>query len=324
MNKTIFSLLCFLSLTVSTATAQLPQITLQHAGGVKLFDSSQMTQALAEAVDGDTLSLSEGGFTGGFTIDKAVTVVGSGQTSIINGNVAIGIPGTKTLTARTLDALKITGDITNKLAVVGLNIRKCNFENISFAGDADKVTVDRCRCYDTFTLSASVKDILVTNSKIWILKGYGATLNATKIMNCNIYKICGNYSEPTYYEGTFKGTVINSIVNGSTGSYSYVGPSAIFVNCLLNNYYNYLTRYSTQQNCMYSNNSVLDNKMECPSDADVMLNNGWLGNDGTVVGIYGGNTPFTLEPAVPKVERYTLTVDNEAKVLRASLKVSAN
>lgn len=314
MNKTFFSFLSCLILTAATATAQNAQISLQHAGGVRLFDPAQMPQAIEAAVDGDTLYLNEGVFSGYFTINKAITVVGAGQTSIIGGDVTVSIPGTKTLTARVLDALRITGNVKTTLAVNGFNMRKCSFDEISFSADVDDVVIERCYCRGFFSLSEKVRNILVTNSKVRSLYGRGINVNAANLINCNIKEIYTGDNE-------FQGTITNSIIQGVYNSY-YVGPLAIFKNCLLYNH-SALTGKSTKQDCILGD-ARLDTSCESSYDTDTMLSKGWLGNDGTVMGIYGGTYPYTLEPAVPKVESYSIKVDTEAKVLSVSLKVKAN
>ena len=53
-----------------------------------------------------------------------------------------------------------------------------------------------------------------------------------------------------------------------------------------------------------------------------LQSNGYLGTDGTVVGIYGGETPYTLVPSVPKVTSSDLQLDNEKKQLNVTLTVS--
>jgi hypothetical protein len=51
---------------------------------------------------------------------------------------------------------------------------------------------------------------------------------------------------------------------------------------------------------------------------------GWLGTDGTIVGMYGGTTPFTLEPNAPKVTDYTIGVDTKTRMLNVKMTLSAN
>ena len=57
-------------------------------------------------------------------------------------------------------------------------------------------------------------------------------------------------------------------------------------------------------------------------NASTLQSNGYLGTDGTVVGIDGGDTPFTLVPSVPKVTSSDLQLDNEKKELNVTLTVS--
>ena len=53
-----------------------------------------------------------------------------------------------------------------------------------------------------------------------------------------------------------------------------------------------------------------------------ILANGYLGNDGTVIGPLGGNTPYTLEPAVPTVTESSMKVDTDKQQLQVTLTVS--
>ena len=97
-------------------------------------------------------------------------------------------------------------------------------------------------------------------------------------------------------------------------------------------------------NCLYNTNSSLpynsyvgnsilqscygvDNGTNLLTDLskDALLANGYLGNDGTIVGIYGGNTPFVSDmlPAAPKVTDQSISLDLENKKLNVSLKVTA-
>ena len=51
---------------------------------------------------------------------------------------------------------------------------------------------------------------------------------------------------------------------------------------------------------------------------------GYIGTDGTVVGIEGGSAPFTLEPSVPKVTNSTVAYDAANKLLKVNLTVTTN
>lgn len=55
-----------------------------------------------------------------------------------------------------------------------------------------------------------------------------------------------------------------------------------------------------------------------------MEEKGYIGTDGTVVGIEGGSAPFTLEPSVPKVTNSTVAYDAANKLLKVNLTVTTN
>ena len=97
--------------------------------------------------------------------------------------------------------------------------------------------------------------------------------------------------------------------------------SSVFTNTLFNTSYGSIGSSSSQTNCYFINNSngVCDrNTLESNYD----LSN-YRGTDGTEVGVYGGSTPFTLDPQVAKVTESTFTVDTTNKKLSVKLKVAA-
>ena len=72
----------------------------------------------------------------------------------------------------------------------------------------------------------------------------------------------------------------------------------------------------------YSVNRIIDTNC-IPIWADEQLKTqGYLGTDGTVVGINGGDTPFTLVSSVPTVTSSELNLDLEERKLNVKLTVS--
>ena len=71
---------------------------------------------------------------------------------------------------------------------------------------------------------------------------------------------------------------------------------------------------------------VNDNTSSVDSNSteEFLKENGYLGNDGTVVGQLGGtrNTPFTLVPTVPRVTESSLKVDPQKKELNVTVTVT--
>ena len=53
-----------------------------------------------------------------------------------------------------------------------------------------------------------------------------------------------------------------------------------------------------------------------------LTDNNYFGTDKTVIGPYGGNTPYTLVPAVPRVTKSELKVDPKKQELNATLTIS--
>ena len=98
--------------------------------------------------------------------------------------------------------------------------------------------------------------------------------------------------------------------------------SSVFTNTLFNTNDGSIGSSSSQTNCYYIDdylNGVCDqNTLESRYDLS-----DYRGTDGTEVGIYGGSTPFTLDPQVAKVTESTFTVDTTNKKLSVKLKVAA-
>ena len=161
----------------------------------------------------------------------------------------------------------------------------------------------------------------IVNTKLYAVKANtGATQNTT-FVNCNFYRI---------YAPNFSGTIINSIIFFSVNNYDSYGysESQISSTVLLNTLYTPYSTYSTSsvlQNCynLSSNyGDLLSATCDCKYDTSYLQSKSYLGTDGTVVGIYGGDTPYTLEPSVPKVTSSDLQLDMEQKKLNVTLTVS--
>ena len=100
--------------------------------------------------------------------------------------------------------------------------------------------------------------------------------------------------------------------------------SSVFTNTLFNtNEGGSIGRSSSQTKCYFVsdynyNGACDDSTLESRYDLSE-----YRGTDGTEVGIYGGSTPFTLDPQIAKVTESTFTVDTTNKKLSVKLKVAA-
>ena len=319
MKKSLLLSVCLAFASLSSFGASLASIMLQHNGSVTMFEADKMSAAIAAAVKGDTIYLNEGTFVGDFTINKEITIIGAGQDSKINGNITIAIDNTPTLSAHMLDAVNIYGSITVSKALNNLKIRKCYTSMISAAAALTDLNVDRSNIVRV-ELSANYKSGNFINCYIYEIYSNTSNLqNTLNYINCNIMRLNQNGNR-------MRGTYINCIINGY---YNYSDmQNCVFINTLYKSFT--INSNSSIQNCYESDFSFTEYTEEKTNihyytvAADYLKDNNYVGTDGTIVGMFGGTTPYNLVPNVPTVTESKVTVDMATKKLNVSLKVSAN
>ena len=335
MKKYLLMAVCIIMMSMTANGISINKALLDHNGEVTLFDGDKIQDAVDAAADGDVIYLTLGTFKP-FNVTKKITFRGTGETSIIDGDVNISIPNAPTLDNPLLETLAVTGSVkvTNPLTnliirqckissdfilgakVTNGTIEKCKITSMSFSGEIQDMTIDRCHISGTFPLSSTIESMTVINSYIYGLQSFSGATNNTTFVNCNLY-----FANCSY----FSGTIINSIV-GHTSKSDKTLNSTVIVNSLINSYYtNYYTMFigdsSVCQNCYTVSSSNLD------TSTSSLQANGYLGTDDTVVGRYGGDTPYDdnlLVPSVPKVTSSDIKLDNEKKQLNVKLTVSPN
>ena len=336
MKKLFLSFVAVLMVSMTANAVTVNKALLQHNGEVTLFDGSNMQGAVDAAVDGDTIYLTLGTFNP-FTISKKITIRGTGETSIINGNVVINIPYSPTLKSPLMESLAVSGNVTVSSTISNLLLRKCKisgncyigstvnggtFErcyigylyfyryvnNSTYYGDIDDFYIDRCEIFNLY-LRSNIKSMTVMNSYVDFLGADNSMSNSTTFVNCFIYNLNSNNLSSTF---------INSILYRSNNGNHITINSSVLLNTLINTQYLSIGSSSVTQNCYLVNNPST-------STADLQ-NNGYLGTDGTIVGNRGGSTPYSsidmIKPLVPTVTSSELNLDNENKVLNVKLTVS--
>ncbi len=318
MKKYLLLAVCFMMMGISANALTINKAMLVHNGNVTLFDGDKMQDAVNAAVDGDAIYLTLGTFKP-FNVTKKITIRGTGETSVIDGSVDISIPGSPKLTSPVLEALAVSGTVSVKSQVDDMIIRKCKIGSFFIIAQVDGAVLDRCYITNTLSLSQYIKGMTVVNTKLYHVEAANssATQNTT-FVNCNIYGLNCRY---------FSATIINSILAypcltpGNTTSDSSIKTinSTVLLNTLIYNsnssYTLIIGSSSVAQNC-YKNGFSISTSCECTP------NSSYVGTDGTIVGIYGGDTPYTLEPTVPKVTNSDLQLDMENKKLNVNLTVS--
>ncbi len=336
MKKVLFMAVCFIMMSMTASALTINKAMLDHNGQVTLFDGDKIQDAVNAASDGDIIYLTLGTFKP-FDVTKKITIRGTGETSVIDGNVNISIPNNPVLDNPVLETLAVSGSVTVNNAVSnfimrqckitsGLNvnamvakgtIEKCQIGSVSLTGTIQDLTIDRCNIVNGLALSSTIESMTVINTQITKLSANSGATSNTTFVNCNLY--FSSFSN-------FSATIINSIVTHNMTSSNRTLNSTVLVNSLINTLYTYGSSYimsigtsSVCQDCYIVSASSLD------TSTSSLQNNGYLGTDGTVVGIYGGNTPYDdnmLETSVPKVTSSDLQLDMEQKKLNVKLTVS--
>lgn len=291
------------------------KVILQSGANTTIYDGTQISTAIGAANKGDILYLSEGTYDS-FTIDKEILVRGVGANTWIEGDVTISIPNNATLTQAVLEGVNVSGSIKINQPATNLIIRNTKVADVTVTGALTNGLIDRCWITGTFNMNNNTDDTTVKNSKVYMISAGSLTYNKCTFLNCNIAD-----RKNVNTAAVFTNCII--------GSYKYLGEmyglgtmeSSVFTNTLFNKYDGSIGSSSSQTNCYFISEydgACDQNTLESRVDLSE-----YLGTDGTQVGVYGGTTPFTLDPQVAKVTESTFTVDTDAKKLTVKLKVAA-
>ena len=252
MRKILSAALCLIMMSVTAGAININKAMLEHNGQVTLYDGDKIQDAVNASSDGDIIYLTLGTFKP-FNVTKKITIRGVGETSIIDGNIKISIPGSPKLTNPVLEALAVAGTVTVVAQVDDMILRKCKIGNFVINAQVDGAVLDRCYITNTLTLSSFIKGMTVVNTKLYnITANSGATQNTT-FVNCNICNL---------NPANFSGTIINSVIRYSSGDIN----STVLLNTLLNSYVR-IGSSSVTQGVYWISNSDLDNfwpNGDCP------------------------------------------------------------
>ena len=296
------------------------KVILQSGANTTIYDGTQISTAIGAANKGDILYLSEGTYDS-FTIDKEILVRGVGANTWIDGDVTISIPNNATLTQAVLEGVNVSGSIKINQPATDLIIRNTKVADVTVTGALTNGLIDRCWITGTFNMNNNTDDTTVKNSKVHIISAGSLTYNKCTFSNCNI---AHRADETT--AAVFTNCIIGGKYDIKHNNKWYYGlktmESSVFTNTLFNTYEGgSIGSSSSQTNCYFISDyygACDDSTLESRYDLSV-----YRGTDGTEVGIYGGTTPFTLDPQVAKVTESTFTVDTDAKKLTVKLKVAA-
>ncbi|MBR5395339.1 MAG: hypothetical protein IK144_09720 [Bacteroidaceae bacterium] len=301
MKRILFVIACLAIAGIQSVKAQPSIAALHHARRVTLYSGAQLQTVIDKAMSGDTIYLSEGTFGGGITINKSkIALIGAGERTVISGTVRIG-NGDDAINNLFLEGLNIRGDINVSGGnVTDIVVSQCQLYSTESGGSYVGMirVVNMVRCNLKNTLKGNFTSISLSNSKIKEVSTYHASLN-----HCNIGKVD---SESDDVGNIYTNCIID---NFAARSHSSESDKAVLINCLVSGN----TQDAIVENCKKENSSILDENLEASPS--------FIGNDGTVVGIMGGDTPYTLIPSAPHVSEHKIEVDAESQKLNVTLTI---
>ena len=326
MKKNILFIILLMAV-VSVARANDGKVILQSKGTVKFFDSNKVGDAIAAAVEGDTIDLASGSFGYGFTIDKNILL--RGRSADPNGSIPYTTvtENVSVTSTCTIEGIYFYYDVNVKKSAPGLRITSCAISNLTFAEDMPGMTIERSWIRDHMSLNnLKSKDINVNNCKIYYLYGGNSDSYPCTFRNCNISNVY-SYSNDKMY--TYVDKFINCILE-SNYDYSYgIGGmmwTNVEVNCLWHidgwGCNTIFSRYYFDENDGKSYLFSSPSYGTCAYTKEELIEKGYLGTDGTVVGVDGGAYPYTLTPLNTQITTSTLTVDETTKKVTADVDVN--
>lgn len=324
--KRIFTLIALIGM-MATAYAQRPVATLSHEGKLTMFTSGQcFVEAHDAAVDGDTIYLSNGTFTnlGLEVISKRVTFIGNGRRTHIAGELDVRISNnTEPLTSSLFDGVYIE-KLTLYGQISGVEVKNSRIQTLYYPHTGYTrydTKIDRCEIYNLI-IEGSVNGIEAYNSKIASISGELVYGEGIRLLNCNVSvpkKDFGGYcsSSNVWLEGDGDTLHSDALYDYCTICYDYSNGNGIINNANIRNCYD----------APYQSGYPFDKSMNYNHEIYNLEDAGYLGIDGTRVGIYGGEWfPYTEEPSLPTVDKEKSTVEYDAteNKLKVNITVTAN
>ena len=319
MKKFIITSILSSLVCVASFGQSLVRTILSHEGALTTYNVDKWTDALTDAVAGDTVYFTSGYFPGSCTITKDITLIGAGEVVVqtgtdptsgdpitetrrttIGGTVYIDIEGEPTLSTWMLQGLHINDHIHLSKPVKSLKIKRCyvedNFEAESIETTCTDVLIESClfgRIYCGFLVNP------------YIYNCYIGELNAENkpfaFENCSIYTLTNSTG------CTFRNCIVYSHVYADLNYYYY---------CVYRE--DFSGSGSEYTNCY--------NKPDYSFGGDLTVEGlttaGYFQDDGTtVVGHLGGTAPYTLLPAQPYVSASTVTYNATNNKLNVNITV---
>lgn len=324
MSAALFVLLLVVVGT-KNALAQTQVATLQHGDDISAFyGTNAFVEAHTAAQNGDIITLSSGTFVP-CNITKAITLRGAGcaidtvantNPTIFGGDITLNV--VDTVNYLTIEGILFTNTV-NYQDVYNPKFNRCNFVNISrrfnYMYNAQFVNC----IINQFNFNGAPNTVLI-NSVVWNPSGI---INSSPVVLYNSILADSDLHYPSL-------SAYNSIIiyYGTSANGSYFPMSdCSFINCIginASNTYNTFGAGYTSGCVNYSSYEEVFESFagEFSLDEPFILKDeiatGFLGGDGTQVGIYGGFLPYSNRPTYMVLKRCNVanksTIDGKLSV----------
>lgn len=321
MKKLFLSLVAALmSATVMFAQSSL-LATLSHDGSISTFyGADALKDAYNAAKNGDVITLSSGSFNA-VDIAKGLTIRGAGmgidtlynsEPTVIMGNFSIKIPNT--VTSRfTLEGIYHNHEITVNTPFKNGTFIKDRFRIIRNYGEGSLTNLTMIHC------KVAEKVDLYNNSSVscvnCIINNPGADYNSSlEFLNCIVE--CNDLGPGYVGEPSFK----NCILVTTSQEENWLSRSSVAYNCVgisTKSDNNIFKETPNTTNVMKKYSEVFKTFRGTYSDEETFeltetAKRRYKGIDGTQVGIYGGNMPFSMTPTNPQITKCNVAAKSTA------------
>jgi len=319
MKKFFFLLVAAIVVATATYAQSSMLATLSHEGQISTFYGPlALRDAYASAENGDIITLSSGSFNS-VDITKGVTIRGAGmgidklastEPTVITGDFKINIPDevSERLTLEGIynnHAIEVCGNFKNGTFL------KDRFKDIRYNGSAriNNLTMIHCKVANKISIpsesSVSCVNCVINGTAV----GSGNSSNY-EFLNCIVRN--DYFNSDDIGVSTFKNSIL-IIHNGGNRLYD----SAVAYNCIgigsgylfynISNTTNMIKEFKDVFKT-YTGTYNDDETFELTDDAKA----NFLGIDGTQVGIYGGNMPFSTTPTNPQITKCNVAAKSTA------------
>lgn len=322
-RRALYAALFVLLLSVAgpkNAFAQTQVATLQHGDDISVFyGTNAFVGAHDAAADGDIVTLSSGSFNVPSTITKAITLRGAG---VVSDTIAGTAPTIFTQVV-TIDVgndsipFQVEGILfTNKMlygTMYNPKFTRCSFNNINYyQGHLYMRNAQFVNCIIDIFQYKQANNTTLINSVVWCT--YDISKDHTAVFYNSLFDV-GNTSDVS----AFNSIVINRTNNSPS-------TTCAFTNCIgvkIGEGTPFGSGYTSGCTTYDSYEDVFENftgtfSLEEPFILKDEIATGFLGNDGTQVGIHGGFMPYSNRPSYMVLKRCNVanksTIDGKLSV----------